>query len=365
MSIGEGVDAGVEVAVRVNQGYCIYAGCFPINVVPPPMSVLADLGLNAAASRVPGIGAATNPSSGVLGGGTTSQGTSGLGLVGKRRGVQKMLLGPGIKFNLATAWVMGDGLGAPFAVGEAASQWFDAADKLGQARARLEELSHGLSADEWSGEDREAFNTEVSELAEQIGDAQLFASIVAYTLSGAVVPLGAWPLGCSIVGVLQFAHASSFYAAVASIVGNLGPSQAVYATGLASSVACNRNLAMGARLLGYALTAGTTVIAGGAVINAVSQQAHGDEDAAADLTRAVVEMSVEEGVRNLAASGVDAITPWPVDLAYGALTPGENNDPLGDVVGEHVGGLAEDAGDRAGDLVVGEDQPDRGPFSGG
>ena len=35
MGIAEGVDAGVEAAVRVSQGYCIYAGCFPINVIRP------------------------------------------------------------------------------------------------------------------------------------------------------------------------------------------------------------------------------------------------------------------------------------------------------------------------------------------
>jgi hypothetical protein len=365
VSTAEGVDAGVEVAVRVSQGYCIYAGCFVINVIPPPLSFLYDFALNKAASSVPGIGAATNPNTGVLGGGTTSSGVSGHGLVGKRRGLQKMAMGPGVKFNTATAWIMGDGLGAPFAVGQAAEGWFDAAGHLGRARARLEELAYSLSSDQWSGDDREAFMAEVRQLAQQVGDAELFAQIVGFSLVGATFGLGFWPLGCTFVGVLQFANASLFYAAVASIVGNLGPSEAIYAQGLATAVTCNRNLALGARLLNYALLAAAGGIVGGALLNAGQQESHGDDDAWADLSRATVEMAVEEGVKNLAASGIRALTPWPVDAINSLANPGKNNDGIDELVDQHVGSHAEEAGDRAGQYVVPDDGPDRGPFSGG
>lgn len=356
MSTAEGVDAGVEVAVRINQGYCIYAGCFPINVIPPPLSIVADLALAGVASRVPAIGAATDRQTGVLN-------RNGFGLVGNRK------LGGGLKFNTASAWLMGDGLGAPFAVGQAADKWFEAADHLGQARAELEELAYSLNADQWSGDDRDAFNEEVRQLAQQIGDAQQFASIVGGCLVAGVVPLGAWPLGCSIVGVIQFANASLFYAAVASIVGNLGPSEALYASGLATSITCNRGLSMGRIALQVILSGAAAVMVGGAIDNALDQQDHGDEDAMPDLQRAVVEMAVEQGVKNLAASGIDALTPWVVDAGHAVANPedhlGKNNDPIQEGVDDHLGEHAENLGNEAGEVVVGEDQPDRGPFSAG
>lgn len=348
--MAEGVDGGLEAAVRVSQGYCIYAGCFPINVIPPPMSFLFDVALTGVASRVPAVG-----SQGRLG-------RSGFGLVGDRR------IGPGIKFNTATAWTMSDGLGAPFAIGEAADKWFEAAGHLGEARAELEELLWGLSSDQWSGADREAFNEEVRQLAQQIGDAQLFAEIVAWSLVASVFPLGAWPLGCSIIGVIQFVNASMFYAAAASIVGNLGPSPALYASGLATSITCNRSLSLGRLGISGILGLAAVSIVGGAIGTAGAQQSHGDEDAMADLTRAVVEMSVEQAVSGMIASGIDALTPWPLDAAHAVANAGDhigqNQDPLAEAVDEHFGDRIEDLGDDAGDLVVGDDQPDRGPYSG-
>ena len=358
MGTAEGVDAGVETAIRVNQGYCIYAGCFPINVIPPPLSIIFDVALTGAASRVPAIGAATNAQTGALG-----RGPGGLGLVktSKLTGMTK--------FNTASAWLMGDGLGAPFAVGQAADKWFEAADHLGQARMELEELMWSLDADQWSGDDRDAFGTEVGLLAQQIGDAQQFATIVGWSLVAGVVPLGAWPLGCTIVGVIQFANASLFYAAVASIVGNLGPSEALYASGLATSITCNRGLSIGRIALTAVMAAAALGIAGGAMDNAFDQREHGDEDATADLQRAVVEMTVEQGVENLAASGIDALTPWPVDLGHAVANPedhvGKNKDPIHEGVDEHLSDEAEDLGNRAGESVVGEGRPDRGPFSAG
>lgn len=354
MSMSEAVDAGVEVAVRVNQGYCIYAGCFPINVVPPPLGLLFDLGLTQGAKRFPIIG-----ENGPLG---------RHGIVKRRSSLGGLNKNPGLKFNTATAWMMGDGLGAPYAVGQSAERWFDAADKLTQARNKLEALGASLNSDQWSGDDRDGFDKEIQQLAQQIGDAEMFATIVGWSLVAGVIPLGAWPLGCTIVGVIQFANASLFYAAVASIVGNLGPSEAIYAEGLATAITCNRSLKIGLLALKVVLGGAALGIVSGALVNAGQQKKHGDEDAWVDLTRAVVEMSIEQGVKNLAASGIDALTPWPLDAAHAATHPeeylGKNNDPIEEAVDEHLGDAAEEAGDRGADVVLGEDEPDRGPFSG-
>lgn len=353
-STADGVDGGIEAAVRINQGYCIYAGCFPINVIPPPLSMVFDLALTGVASRVPAVGAATSRT-GVLG-------REGLGLTktSKLTGMTK--------FNTASAWLMGDGLGAPWAVGEAADKWFEAAEHLAQAQSELQELCWGLGYDRWSGADREAFDAEITQLAQQIGDAQQFATIVGWSLVAGVVPLGAWPLGCTIVGVIQFVNASMFYAAVASIVGNLGPSEALWASGVATSVTCNRSLSIGQKVLTGVMLAAAAGIVGGAIDDASDQAEHGDDDARADLERAVVEMVVEQGVKNLAASGIDALTPGPLDLIDRAVRPGEylgqNNDPIDDLVDEQLGGTAEDLGNRAGEAAAGENRPDRGPYSG-
>lgn len=349
-STADGVDAGVEAAVRISQGYCIYAGCFPINIIPP-LSFAFDLALTGVASRVPGVGSATRP------GGTAHR----FGLTRQSMGMTKI--------NTGTAWMMSDALGAPWAVGEAAERWFQAAEHLGNARSELEELVWSLGPDQWSGPDREAFNAEVMQLAQQIGDAQQFAYIVGGSLIGGVVPLGVWPVGCAAVGVVQFVNASMFYAAAASIVGNLGPSPALYASGLATSITCNTILRKSLLIIKILMGVAAGVIAFGANDNAGDQEAHGDEDARADLQRAVVEMAVEQAVKDLAATGIDALSPLPLDAADRALRPGEylglNNDPIDDVVDEQLGGPAEELGNEAGEHVVGDDAPDRGSFSAG
>lgn len=348
----DGADAGVEAAVRVSQGYCIYAGCFPVNIIPP-LSFAFDLALTGVAARVPAVGTAVGR------GGAMTQ----LGITRQSR-----LTGM-TKVNTGTAWMMGDALGAPWSVGEAADKWFQAAEHLGNARAELEGLMWSLSSDQWSGDDREAFDREVAGLARQIGDAQQFAQIVGGSLIAGVVPLGVWPIGCAVVGVIQFVNASLFYAAAASIVGNLGPSPALYASGLATSITCNRVLRISLLVIQGLMVAAAAVIAGGALDNAGDQEANGDEDARADLQRAVVEMAVEQAVKDLAASGIDALTPLPLDVADHVARPGEylglNNDAIEDGVDDRFGDGADDLGDRAGEEVVGDDRPDRGPFSAG
>ncbi|WP_139982607.1 WXG100 family type VII secretion target [Nocardioides litoris] len=361
-----GVDAGIEAAVRVNQGFCIYAGCFPINVVPPPLPISADLALTAAASRVPAINTAAT---GILGSGTHGDGVPGYGITSNR----KKFLGGGLpggrlKLNTATAWMMDDGLGGPFALHESAEMWADAARQLGEARGRLESLVSSLGSDQWSGDDRDAFEVEVQQLALQIGDAQTFAEVVSGTLRAAAIALGVWPVGCTVVGAIQFANASLFYAAVASIVGNLGPSQAVYAQGLASSVLCNRNFSYGLIALKVALGACAAVITGAGVVQAIDQGQHGDGDATADLTRAVVDMAVTQGANNLLSSGLDVFT-GNLETADKVFNPqeylGANNNRMDELLDQHLGDLTERLGDEAGQAVVPDEGPDTGPYSGG
>lgn len=207
-----------------------------------------------------------------------------------------------VMVNFADCWspmteeistVMGRGAGGPFAMGEGASKWYNAASKIQQAQQSLVELTSALPRDYWNGEDRDAFDAEINNLAAELGDGHNYAMAVAITLTSLTVPIGAWPVACDTIGVILAANATAFYAAAASIVGDLGPSEALFAEGEAATASCLAVINAGMAVLIAAMAAGTEAIVISDIADIDAQRNHGDTGVAGEFGKAVVDSSGE------------------------------------------------------------------------
>ena len=256
--------------------------------------------------------------------------------------------------NIADCWpttipmpaTMIAGTGGPFTVGEAAGKWFDAAGKLQAAQQGLVEHASAVPRDYWSGADRDNFDREISDLAAEIGDSHNYAEAVAITLTGLTVPLGLWPAMAVTISVIEIAEAVAFYAAVASVVGDFGPAEAIYAEGEAMSLSCSSVLDASVSVMIAVMAAGTAAIAVSDAADLGAQAGHGDTGALTDFTKAAIDSSAEVAL-------TVALSREPGEPGrHEAAAPGRHRaepGPVGKVLGDED--LRERAKDRAGETV--------------
>jgi hypothetical protein len=225
-----------------------------------------------------------------------------MGVVGPDDGLWATVQAAEVMVQFADCWapatleisgVMEQGLGGPFTVGEAAAKWYDGAAKLQQAQQTLTESVAAVPRDYWTGADRDRFDTEISNLAAEIGDSHNYANAVAITLTALTVPLAAWPLVCDTIGVVEAANAAAFYAAAASVVGDLGPSEALYAEGEAVTLSCLGVINASAAVITAVMAAGTAAIAISDGADLGAQAGHGNTAALADFGKATIDSSAE------------------------------------------------------------------------
>lgn len=217
-------------------------------------------------------------------------------------GVWAAVLAAQVMVNFADCWspmteeiskVMGDGTGGPFALGEGAGKWYGAASKLQEAQQSLTELTGGLPRDYWDGDDRAAFDTEVSNLAAELGDAHNYAMAVAITLTTLTVPIGAWPLLCDGIGVVEAAMAAAFYVAAASVIGDFGLSESLFLEGEAVTGTCVSVINASMAVLVSLMAAATAAIVVADTADISAQQGHGDTGIAGEFGKAVVDSAAE------------------------------------------------------------------------
>jgi hypothetical protein len=191
--------------------------------------------------------------------------------------------------------VMGNGLGGPVTLVEGGVKWNDAADQLQQAQQTLQALVAGLPHDYWDGDDRAAFDNEMTQLQAQLGDSHNYAMAVGIVLDALAVPIGLWPVMCTAIGLVEAAFASAFYAAAASVVGDFGPSEAIYAAGEAASATCLTVLNASMGILIGVMAAATAAIAISDIADVSEQEKNGDTTALSDFGKAAVSSLPEVG----------------------------------------------------------------------
>lgn len=189
--------------------------------------------------------------------------------------------------------IMDNGTGGPFALGEGAEKWGSAASKLDEAQQKLSELTEALPRDYWNGDDREKFDTEIKNLLAEIGDAHNYAMAVSITLGVITAPMAAWPIMCDTIGVIEAAEATAFYIAVASVIGNLGASEAIFAEGEAVTATCMTVLNVSMGIVIAIMAAATAAIAIGDVADIAAQEGHGDTGILGEFGKAAVDSSGE------------------------------------------------------------------------
>ena len=225
-----------------------------------------------------------------------------MGLITADDGVWAAVVAAQAMVNFADCWtpmteeiadVMGKGIGGPFALGEGAAKWYSAASKLQEAQHGLTELTEALPRDYWDGDDREKFDTEIKNLAAEIGDSHNYALAVAITLTALTVPIGAWPIMSDAIGVIEAANATAFYAAAASVVGDLGPSEALFAEGEAVTATCLTAINASMVALIGLMAAATGAIVASDELDIAAQTSHGDTGITAEFGKALVDSAGE------------------------------------------------------------------------
>ena len=283
-----------------------------------------------------------------------------MGLITADDGVWAAVVAAQVMVNFADCWspmteeissVMGNGTGGPFALGEGADKWYGAASGLQEAQQSLTELTEGLPRDYWYGEDRDHFDTEIRNLAAELGDSHNYALAVAITLTALTVPIGAWPILCDGIGVIEAANATAFYVAAASVVGDLGPSEALFAEGEAVTATCLAVINTSMAILISLMAAATEAIVVSDALDIEAQTSHGDKGIAAEFGKAVVDSAGEVAV----SVALDRIS-------HSGEGKGEGGEGEGSGSGEGEGSVPGQARAKVPDPVTVKDPaPAKGP----
>jgi hypothetical protein len=191
--------------------------------------------------------------------------------------------------------VMKQGSGGPVSLVEGGVKWNEAADKFQEAQQALQTYVGGISHDYWDGDDRNAFDTEMTQLQAQLGDSHNYAMTVGIVLDALAVPIGLWPIMCTTIGLVEFAFASAFYVAAASVIGDLGASEAIYAAGEAATTTCFTVLNASMTIMITVMAAATAAIVISDAADVGEQEKNGDTTALSDFGKATVTSLPEVG----------------------------------------------------------------------
>jgi hypothetical protein len=251
--------------------------------------------------------------------------------------------------------VMPLGVGGPGSLAQAAGEWLAGAQALEQAQHTLTERTGGLSSESWSGADRDAFDANVRDLAAQLGDAHNLATAVGGVLAGLAVPLGAYgPLALSI-GIVNLTNALLVEAATASIVGDLGASETLYAEGTAVAATCSVIVTAAVGVIAGLMTEAAEGLGSGELTDVAAQRRNGDTSAMSDFTQAQVKGLAEVG-QNVESLVVGYAAGKLGDRATEGLPDGTVADKaVAHIASGKVSDLYTNANTAATDLVTGKD----------
>jgi len=224
--------------------------------------------------------------------------------------------------------------------------WMAIAEQLGTVPGKLDGAVSAVSAEQWSGEDRSAFEGHTKAYGVQVVAIQILATTVSVTMISVGVILLCLVVAYAIVSTILALWAAFILAAAATVVG-----APVAASALASAnsfAASALGVLQGIeRAVNAAATAGAAAIAGAAAFDVGAHLGSGDTDVLKDLVHATIDgaddalagfMSKLE--RDFAGYGIHtsgrhAASPnGPSELMYGLVTQTgptvENGDGDGD-----------------------------------
>jgi hypothetical protein len=188
------------------------------------------------------------------------------------------------------AGAMLGGLAFPGGIGKAAVSWAETGEKLDEAAKKLQELVESIPEDAWSkeGDDRRAFDQKVGELRTQFETGRVFTDVVgaALLIVGGVIAL--YDLAMSAIGVLLLFEATALAATIASVVGNLGASEAEAAADNAEATAIAADIESSNEEMQTVSQATAAVLVAGLAIFEGIELFEGDTNVGTDVLKGTV-----------------------------------------------------------------------------
>lgn len=195
---------------------------------------------------------------------------------------------PLIPVGWACAGTMLPMLGDPDALFEAGMEWLDAAQEIQDALSANMDLTNSLGASGWYGTDHDAFVEKAADLSRQLMLTMALAYVVGVALILAAIAVMIACLVIFAMGVGFAIWAAAILFAMATVVGNLGPVQALIFDASLWAMQCEANLLSFDSTLTttFSVLAGTVAAALAADVGL--QITFGNEEALGDLAQATV-----------------------------------------------------------------------------
>lgn len=208
----------------------------------------------------------------------------------------------GFEFQLSTGKAAG--------VDKAGQQWRTAADQVGQAIAELQQAVAGISAQDWTADDRTAYEQQVQAACAQLETVQAFLEAAGIALSVFGYALMAYAVFALAMGTGLGVLAALAAAALAGVV-----TAELYAEFEEAAGICLTITTVATAILACVSEVVAMVLQGGALLDATVETHQGNDKAFGDLVQAE-EVGSAAALANLAQNGINA------GLAYAGRTNG-------------------------------------------
>ncbi|MCP2337142.1 PPE domain-containing protein [Actinomadura rupiterrae] len=192
------------------------------------------------------------------------------------------------------AGLMSKGAGCDGKLIDGAGKWNEASDKYKEAKEKLEGLVRGVSAESWSGKDRDAFEKEMTQFGQQLDTNVIACETAAVTLGVLAGAMEIYAAFCVGMAVAVVADAAIVAAADATIIG----APEGEAEGASFGAACVGVMETANTVLMGAMTGGAAIFGVGMFVDAGFQSSEGDQDVLGDLVQAEITAAPEtvEGI---------------------------------------------------------------------
>jgi hypothetical protein len=214
----------------------------------------------------------------------------------KETGVSMYVLPPAMWINYQFKLSKGN----PVNIDKAGQAWRDAAQQLQQLGVDLQQAVAAIPQDDWSADDRTAYEQKVKEFCSQLEVMYTFCLAVGIALTVFAYALFVYAVFAVAMGTTIGVLAGIAAAALASVIG-----AELYAECLELAATCLEITTAATAILAGAATGVAAIFQGGAVLSAVVEHFKGNDAAFGDLVQAEATGSAA-ALANLAQSGANA-----------------------------------------------------------
>lgn len=208
----------------------------------------------------------------------------------------------GFQFKLST--------GKAANIDKAGQQWRVASEQVGKAITDLQEAVAGISSQDWTADDRTAYEQKVQEACAQLGTVQAFLEASGIALSVFGYALLAYAVFAVAMGTALGVMAALAAAALAGVI-----TAELYAAFETAAATCLTITSVATAILAGVAEMVAMVLQGGALVDAAVETDQGNNKAFGDLVQAE-EVGSAAALANLAQNGINA------GLAYAGRSKG-------------------------------------------